>query len=121
MRSLWSLVAVGSMLAAGCACQPDTGAREWAARQSGARTEQAPGRAAANAYDVAQGRRYEALASDDAWLAEYAAYATSIRSSVVAGDLTEAEGARLIARERRHSEAERLAAVRRINYSYPDN
>lgn len=121
MRGFWSLLAVGSMLAAGCACQPDTGAREWAARQSGVRTEQAPGRAAASAYDAAQMRQYEALAADDAWLAEYAAFVRSIRGSVASGDLTEAEGNRLIARQRRHAEAERLVAARRITYSYPEN
>ena len=48
----------------------------------------------------------EVLAADDAWLAEYAAFVRSIRGSVASGDLTEAEGDRLIARQRRHAEAE---------------
>ncbi|MBX9628918.1 MAG: hypothetical protein K2X67_00220 [Burkholderiales bacterium] len=113
-------VLLGSIAVAGCATVPDPGAQEWTARQSGSRIEQAAGRSAVQ--DGVQAARYRALASDDAWLAEYAAYAASIRESVAAGDLTEAEGNRLIARQRRVSEAERLVAVRHESrYSYPDN
>jgi len=117
-KLLW--VVLGSITMAGCATAPDPGAQEWAARQSGSRVEQAAGRT--TVQDGAQAARYRALASDDAWLAEYAAYAASIRESVAAGDLTEAEGNRLIARQRRVAEAERLVAARHESrYSYPDN
>lgn len=122
MKNKFGWVLFGVVVLGGCATGADPGAREWAARQSGSRVEQAPGRPATAVYDSGQAARYRALASDDAWLAEYAAYATSIRESVAAGDLTEAEGNRLIARQRRLAEAERVTAVRHeLRYSYPDN
>jgi len=122
MNNKIAWVLIGVVTLGGCATVADPGAREWAARQPGSRVEQAPGRMAAAAYDGNQAGRYRALMNDEAWLAEYAAYATAIRESVAAGDLTEAEANRLIARQRRLAEAERLTAVRHeLRYSYPDN
>jgi hypothetical protein len=107
---------------AGCATPPDTGSREWAALQPTVRAEQAPGRATGEAEHERLDAQYRAMMSDEAWLAEYAAYALSIRQSVAAGDLTPTEGERLIARKRRNLEAERTSAVRyAVHYSYPDN
>jgi len=109
-------------LMAGCATPPDPGSREWAALQSTVRAEQAPGRVAGEAEHERLDAQYRAMMADEAWLAEYAAYAVSIRQSVAAGDLTPTEGERLIARKRRNLEAERTTAVRHaVHYSYPDN
>ncbi|MCW5624066.1 MAG: hypothetical protein KIT73_05025 [Burkholderiales bacterium] len=61
------------------------------------------------------------LSLDDSRLAQYAAYAASLRNSVQKGDLTAEEADRLIARERRRAEmlAARDAGVGR--YAYPEN
>lgn len=122
MKNLRLLAVCIVLTGAGCASQPDLATREWAARQPGSRTEQAMGRSAALDFQAAQESRHRVLVGDDAWLAQFAAYAASIRSSVAAGDLTEEEGDRLIARQRRYAEAERLSAARHLSgYSYADN
>lgn len=113
---------LSTALMAGCATPPDSGSREWAALQPTVRAEQAPGRATGEAEHERLDAQYRAMMADEAWLAEYAAYALSIRQSVAAGDLTPTEGERLIARKRRNLEAERTSAVRyAVHYSYPDN